>query len=260
MIGGSHMIVNEKEDHFLLIAQHDHALVSGEIVLHWKKKFLLRSKLREEADWAVSQHDRAWIPLDRHPRWNEEKERPYSFIDYPLTDKLQAYQNGIQEVAERSNYAAMLCSSHYQSFFSKDDKDPVIQQFIEEEENRRQELEAAMKMEVPSDIYQLHFERLQFCDDLSLYVCMQDPGIAKEEEVSWFRNGFRQQFDVAPEGIMPKWLDEERVALDPFPFEHEFEVRVPYRILYKSEVEEHGIEKAYHDAEVRERAVTFVSK
>ncbi|MCP3026873.1 DUF3891 family protein [Halobacillus sp. A5] len=254
------MIVNERDDHFLLIDQHDHALVSGEIVLHWKRKFLLRSKLREEADWAVSQHDRAWIPLDRHPLWNEEKQRPYSFIDYPLKEKLEAYQRGIAEVSERSSYAAMLCSSHYQSFFSTDDSDPLIQQFIKEEEERRQELETAMKMEVPYDIYHLHFERLQFCDDLSLYVCMQEPGIDKEEEVSWFREGFRQQFDAAPEGIMPEWINEKEVVLDPFPFEHEFEVRIPYRTVYKKAIEELGLEKACQEAEVLHRSVSFVSK
>ncbi|MFG6146703.1 DUF3891 family protein [Halobacillus sp. B23F22_1] len=252
------MIVIEREEDFLLIAQHEHALVSGEIVLHWKQKFLLRSKLREEADWAVSQHDRAWIPLDEHPSWNEEEKRPYSFIDYPLKEKLQAYQRGIKEVSERSSYAGILCSSHYQSFFSKDSGDPQIEKFIAEEEKRREELASHMKMEVPSDIYQLHFERLQFCDDLSLYVCMQEPGIPKEEEVSWFRDGFRQQFDVAPEGIMPRWEDEKRVSLDPFPFEHEFEVRIPYRLVSKRAIEEIGLEKAYHQAEINHRTVTFV--
>ncbi|MFC7319963.1 DUF3891 family protein [Halobacillus campisalis] len=252
------MIVNERKDHFLMIAQHDHALVSGEIVLHWKRKFLLRSKLREEADWAVSQHDRAWIALDEEPVWNEEKQRPYSFIDYPLKEKLEAYQQGIEEVAERSSYAAILCSEHYQSFFSKDSRDPLIMKFLADEEKRVQQLHQFMKMEVPSDIYQLHFDRLQFGDDLSLYICMQEPGVSKDEENSWFKDGFRQQFDIAPDGVMPHWIDESHVSLDPFPFERSFEVRVPYRIVTKQAVEEKGLAAAYHEADVKERQVTFI--
>ncbi|WP_082231937.1 DUF3891 family protein [Halobacillus massiliensis] len=252
------MIVNEQENQFIMIAQHDHALVSGEIVLHWKNKFLLRSKLREEADWAISQHDRAWIPLDEEPIWNEEKQRPYSFIDYPVNEKLKAYQRGIQETADRSYYAGILCSSHYQSFFSKDSEDPRVVQFLEEENERCRKLSEKMKMEVPHDIYQLHFERLQFCDDLSLYICMQEPGINKENEISWFKDGFRQTFDIAPDGIMPRWADKKHVSLHPFPFEHEFSVHIPYRVVSKADIESKGLKSAYQDAEVLEREVRFI--
>ncbi|WP_173918047.1 DUF3891 family protein [Halobacillus sp. Marseille-Q1614] len=252
------MIVNEQENHFLMIAQHDHALVSGEIVLHWRNKFLLRSKLREEADWAISQHDRAWIPLDQSPLWNDEKQRPYSFVDYPVEEKLKAYQQGIQEVADRSYYAGILCSNHYQSFFSKDSDDPLVLRFLKEEEERCRKLAKKMKMEVPPDIYQLHFDRLQFCDDISLYVCMQEPGIDKEDEIKWFKNGFRQKFDGAPNGIMPKWPDPMHVTLDPFPFEHPFNVRIPYRLVNKEDIKNKGLTDAYQEADVHEREVRFI--
>ncbi|MFC7062999.1 DUF3891 family protein [Halobacillus seohaensis] len=252
------MIVNERDDQFLMINQHEHAMVSGELALQWKRKFLIRSKLREEADWAVSQHDRAWIPLDEHPIWNEASNRPYSFIDYPLKEKLSAYQRGVKEVSDRSIYAAILCSKHYQSFFSKDSEDPLVIQFIMEEEKRRENLRTMMKICVPSDIFQVHFDRLQFCDNLSLYVCMQEPGISKEQEVPWFRNGFRQQFDEAPEGVMPRWIDGSHVSLDPFPFEQPLEVRIPYRLVKRDSIEEKGLEVAYKEAEIHERCVVFI--
>ncbi|WP_163527955.1 DUF3891 family protein [Halobacillus ihumii] len=252
------MIVQQQGNQFLMMKQHDHAQISGEFALQWKQKYLLRSKLREEADWAIGQHDRAWIPLDESPMWNEEKQQPYTFIDYPLEEKLAAYQKGIEEVAAESRYAGMLCSLHYQSFFSKDSEDKHILAFIDHEERRREQLIEAMKMEVPKDLYHTHFERLQFCDDLSLYICMQEPGVSKANELSWFKDGFRQSFDVAPNGIMPYWQDKEHVALDPFPFEKSFHVTIPYRIVQRKDVEEVGLESAFSQAEVLDRTVTFV--
>lgn len=254
------MIVIEKEDHFKMIQQHDHAYISGLIVFNWKKNFLLRSKLREEADWAIQQHDRAWIPLDQSPRWNEDKKRPYTFTDYPLAEKLEAYQRGIGEVASQSLYAGILCSMHYASFFSSDSEDPLVQHFLSEEKDRQQELFEMMEMDIPFDIYNLHFRRLQFCDDLSLYVCMQEPGVSKENEVPWFREGFRQSFDFAPDGMIAHWVDERQVSVYPFPFERPFDIQIPYRAVSKRDIEERGLEKAYQQSETKHRKITFVRK
>ncbi|MFD2923916.1 DUF3891 family protein [Halobacillus naozhouensis] len=252
------MIVQQQGNQFLMMKQHDHAQISGELALQWKQKYLLRSKLREEADWAIGQHDRAWIPLDERPTWNEEKQQPYTFIDYPLEEKLAAYQRGIEEVAVESKYAGMLCSLHYQSFFSKDSEDQRIHAFIDNEERRREQLREAMKVEVPKDLYHTHFERLQFCDDLSLYICMQEPGVSKANELSWFKDGFRQSFDIAPDGIMPYWQDKEHVVLDPFPFETTFQVAIPYRIVQRKGIEGVGLRNAFDQAQLCERTVTFV--
>ncbi|MBH0230214.1 DUF3891 family protein [Halobacillus yeomjeoni] len=252
------MIVREQENAFIMIKQHDHARISGEIVSNWKNNFLLRSKLREEADWAVFEHDRAWIPLDDHPVWDGENNRPYSFIDYPLEKKLAAYQRGIEEVAAHSLYAGMLCSMHYQSFFSEEADDIRIRQFIKEEKERQETLFAQMETDVPMDIYQLHFKRLQFCDDLSLYVCMQEPGITKSEEVPWFKDGFRQSFDFSPEGMMAHWKDENHVTVDPFPFQSAFDVLIPYRLVQKDLINDVGIERAYQETEVKHYRISFI--
>lgn len=252
------MIVIEKDQHFIMIPQHDHAAVSGELVDHWKNNFLLRSKLREEADWAIRQHDRAWIPLDQEPEWNEDEQCPYSFIDYPLKEKLRAYQRGIHEVAEQSLYAGMLCSMHYASFFSEDNKDPLVQTFLSEEKERQNELFERMEMDVPYDVYDLHFRRLQFCDDLSLYVCMQEAGTPKEEEVSWFKNGFRQSFDFAPKGMIAHWVDEGNVSVTPFPFEKTFTVEIPFRSVSKEAIQKNGLVQAYQQTEEGKKQVTFV--
>ncbi|WJE15853.1 DUF3891 family protein [Halobacillus sp. ACCC02827] len=254
------MIVIEKQDHFIMIQQHDHAYISGQIVAFWKKNFLLRSKLREVADWAIQQHDRAWIPLDQNPAWNEEKQRPYSFIDYPLAEKIEAYRRGIEEVEEQSLYAGILCSMHYASFFKEDSGVQEERNFIEEEKNRRSRLFEQMDMDIPEDIYQLHFRRLQFCDDLSLFLCMTGPDVPEEEEVPWFRNGFPQTFDVAPEGIRADWEAEDRISVHPFPFAQPFEVDIPYRRVGKQDISDKGLLAAYQKEEVRHKTVAVVRK
>ncbi|MFD1019349.1 DUF3891 family protein [Thalassobacillus hwangdonensis] len=251
------MIVNQAGDHFIMINQHDHARVSGEIVMNWKQDFLLRSKLREEADWAIGEHDRAWIQLDKKPLWNEEKERPYSFIDYPLEPKLDAYRQGLDEISETSAYAAILCSLHYSSFFPEGAKEPAIQTFLNDERNRREQLKNEMDMDIPSYLYDLHFKRLQFCDDLSLYVCMQEPGVSKANELSWFKDGFRQSFEFAPNGMIAHWEDEKTVSIDPFPLEKPFEIQIPYRKVTKQAIDEHGLQQAWDGAAVDYRKVRF---
>lgn len=115
-------------------------------------------------------------------------------------------------------------------------------------------------MDVPRDIFDLHFRRLQFCDDLSLYVTMQEGGTPKEKEVSWFKNGFRQSFDFAPDGMIAHWVDESHVSIDPFPFQAPFEVKVPYKMVAKQAIQEKGISPAFHEAKTGHKTIHFVPK
>src|SRR5829696_2860897 len=81
-----HMIVRERPDSFLLFGQHEHAGMAGELARRWgggPEPF-------GSTVYAVANHDLAWREPDREVLWNEEKDRPYSFMDYPLRLKLPA--------------------------------------------------------------------------------------------------------------------------------------------------------------------------
>ena len=121
------MIVRKQGDRFVLFRQHDHALVSADFALRLK-----RSTGYPSAVFAIAMHDVGWRPLDREVLWNEEEDRPYSFMDYPLGPKLPAYKAGIDRVAAEDPYAGCLCSMHYASFF-EGDSDPAAIRFREEE-------------------------------------------------------------------------------------------------------------------------------
>ena len=92
------MIVRERGASFLLFGQHEHALVAGEFARRWGK----RPWPFESTLYAVANHDLAWRELDGEVLWNGEKDRPYSFMDYPLDLKLPAQRRGIDLVEDRA--------------------------------------------------------------------------------------------------------------------------------------------------------------
>ncbi|MFS0559111.1 DUF3891 family protein [Terribacillus sp. 179-K 1B1 HS] len=232
------MIVRESgEGKLVLIPQHAHATISGEIARHWRKDDPESPILRPEAIMAIEQHDRAWIPLDEVPKKRPNGDGYYSFVDYPLTDKLRAYQQGVMEVREQSRYAAILCSRHYCSFFSDDTDDERIKAFLDREEGLqqadRQTLSSAEQATL--DIDQ---KFLSFCDDVSLYLCMNKPGVAKQSEVNWFRDGFKERFSFADK-ITGEWVSTDEVRLMPSPLEFPVRIVIPQIIVegngYKKE-------------------------
>jgi len=220
------MIVRESDEgKTVLIPQHAHAAISGEIARHWRKDDPESPIQRPEAIMAIDQHDRAWIPLDEVPKQKPDGSGFYSFIDYPLPDKLRAYQQGIMEVREQSRYAAILCSRHYCSFFSEDTDDERIKAFLEREEGLQQTDRQAL---TPAELATLDIDQklLSFCDNVSLYLCMNKPGVPKQDEVNWFRDGFKERFSFADK-IVGEWISTNEVRLTPSPLEGPVRLAIP---------------------------------
>nr|AYQ72090.1 DUF3891 family protein [Cohnella candidum] len=112
------MIIREIQDSFVMVTQHDHALLSGEIAKHFTDPYFVDGAYRADVELAIREHDRGWIRLDDAPIWNDRDAKPFSFMDYPLLPKLTHYRLGIDEVQAQSEYAALLCSMHYCSFMA----------------------------------------------------------------------------------------------------------------------------------------------
>ncbi|WP_345241477.1 DUF3891 family protein [Pontibacillus salipaludis] len=250
------MIVVSEPNHILLFQQHHHALVSGIMANNWKETGFVGEELRGDVEYAVAFHDRAWIPLDQKPRWSDHKKQPYSFIDFPEEDKVAAYRRGVDEVEEYSSYGAVLCSMHYASFYSKADiLSEAVREFLHNEEMRRERLISLLSKETAN--LKEHLDLLQFCDDLSLYCCMNSPGVKKENELSWFRDRFPQTFSIAPAGLEAEWRDEKYIAVKPFPFKGPFTVSIPYKRVSDS-ISADLWEDAYKSAECHLRTITFI--
>lgn len=213
------MIVREQQDTFVLIEQHEHALISAEFARHWRDK----PRPYDSTLYAVENHDIAWRELDANPLWNEKRSKPYSFLDYPPEPKLTAQKRGIDLVEESQPYAACLCSMHYSRFLMGSDK-PLEIEFRERELDRQRRLRQEMAAE-ESENLEHNFDFLRLCDGLSLFVCLNEPG--DSDRPPPYPGGFalgKRRFEAL-------WEDERTLRLEPNPFLEPFEVTVPYRVV-----------------------------
>lgn len=212
------MIVRERLDSYELIKQHDHSLASGEFARYWARK----PQPLESTLYAIAHHDVAWRGPDARVQWNEETGRPYSFADYPPEPKVRAYVEGLDWLEERDPYAACLCSMHYGSFVRNASGEPEVS-FREAEAERRRGIEATLSGEELASL-EYDFRLLQLCDDLSLFVCLNEPG---RNDHPYYKDGF----GFMGTRLAPVWEDERTLRLEPNPFSEPFEISVPFWVV-----------------------------
>lgn len=252
--GGGVMVVTEREKEILLFEQHEHAKVCGEFAKAWREDYFVDNKRRKSVVYAIFEHDNGWIELDQKPLLNRETQVPYSFINYPLKPKLLAYTNCINRVEKQDDYAALICSLHYTSFF-ENYTNGRGEDFVTRERLRQEKLVKRLKIEEQSLLF--HYNLLQFCDNLSLYLCLNEPGVAKKDEFIWFRRGFSQKFTYNNQKrLIAHWLDKNTVSLTDFPFERELTVSVSYKKIEKSRI--HRLQEDYEESEPQKRVITIV--
>jgi hypothetical protein len=213
------MIVRDRPDSFLLFEQHEHALVAGEFVRRWGEKPLPF----ESTVYAVANHDLAWRELDREMLWNEDKERPYSFMDYPRDLKLPAQRRAVDLVEDHDPYAGCLCSMHYARFLLDSERPEEIE-FREGELERQGRIREGMGEEGLENL-ERNFHFLRLCDGFSLFLCLNEPGGGDRPPP--YPGGFR--FEGTSFELV--WEDDRTLRLDPNPFPEEFGVEIPYRVV-----------------------------
>lgn len=212
------MIVREKPDSYVLIKQHDHGLISGEFARYWAEE----PRPLEPTLYAIANHDVGWQGLDTFVRWDKESGKPYSFTNYPTRPKLRAYKEGLDYLEARDPYSSCLCSMHY-AVLVGDSEDEL--RFWESEVRRQYKIQSIMTEE-ESENFGRNFRLLRLCDDLSLFVCLNEPG---HNAHPWYENGF--EFEGAK--FEPVWENRFTLRLDPNPFAGPFDLMVPYSLVEK---------------------------
>lgn len=251
------MIVYEKEESFILIAQHDHARVSGDLVSAWNENLFPGSSRREELIYAAYQHDSSWIDLDRMPIWNDAANCPFSFRDFPGNIRFFFYSKGLDHVQQTSEYAALLGSILYTTLAEKFRNEDTIP-FVEREFARQSAIIERLQVDVK--LLQMHAKALLLCDELSLFVCMEQPGTPREK-YEWFANGFPYWFDRSEQTtLIADWKDPRTVELKPFPFSRNVETTVPFKEVSKQAIARHGISEAYRREPFQEYKLLFQEK
>lgn len=251
------MIVRETEFDFYLVTQHDHAQLSGALASHFDRCFFPNDTQYDALLIAVYEHDRSWIPLDDTPIWNDKIGVPFSFRDYPLLPKLLAYANGLDETEQLNSYAALLCSQHYSSFFIGSTEHACLE-FCTTEAVRQSRMMQHLSLDEIAGLSK-HLQLLQLCDELSLYLCLNEPGIDKANEFLGNHDGFKrsEMFSRDEERITASWLSRDEIALMPFPFGGEFSAQLRLKRVSKEEINRQGIEDAYKSAEWIEQQLNF---
>ncbi|SHE82273.1 Protein of unknown function [Seinonella peptonophila] len=212
------MIVRQRGDQYVLMNQHEHGLMAGEMAEHLFQVI----RPREETLFAIRNHDIGWIELDRQVVWNEESNQPYSFMDYPLALKLEAYTNGIVTVENENLYAGYLCSKHYAYFIEKL-TEPLAKEFLDREQARRQRIRKYFSADEKQYLID-NFRLLRFCDDLSLSICLHDPETGPHD---WYQNGIQYNGST----YQWYWEDQTSLRLSPSLFKESFELQIPYRVF-----------------------------
>lgn len=252
------MIIRVRENDIVLIEQDIHGRFAGEIAKHIQARHFPGGLLREETILAAYEHDRCWTGLDHTPIWNDRERAPFSFMNYPVLPKLAFYRTGIDEIEAMNGYAGLLCSMHFTSFFIHNTPRDCIA-FVHGEQERQRRLKEQYR-ETNEDLLTRHLNMLQFCDDLSLYVCLNEPGCSKEEEHPWYRAGIPHS-EVFDPGSAARatavWLNDGKVQVRPFPFEHEFTATLRCRVVSKEDISANGLDQAYRNVEPQLQHVTF---
>jgi hypothetical protein len=236
------MIVRETAEHFICYKQPDHAQLSGSIAKAWKRELIPSGELFAQTCYAIENHDNGWHIPDELPIWNEKLKQPTSFVHYPLPLKLHFYKVGIDSLD--NDYAKLLCSKHYTSFFANATGEEEKEFFLNETMRQTEILDNALYNE---KLVEYHFYMLQICDDISLFICLHQPGTKPENYSDWFKNGFRHSETLLGENkkIEIRWKNDDHLQLINSPLQQQVSVLLPYKRLSKEECYTRGLAEAW---------------
>ncbi|AQZ46181.1 hypothetical protein ERICIV_03482 [Paenibacillus larvae subsp. larvae] len=252
------MIVYEREHDFVMTRQDDHARLAGMWIPYWKRFYGDR---REEMHLSVTEHDRGWIGLDETPLWNDAEDKPYTFIDTPVLLRLAFYTKGLDEVQSKSPYAALINSLHFTSFFppsvleeglKSGEFPPQTKEWVDAEKRRQKEIREKLGLTDETSEYKVkqHLALFKCCDNLSLFICMHDPGTRRKLKL----------FAGAGFTFMAQWQDSYRLQLDPYVLDRELECEIGLKVVPKQLVRQEGIARAYAKTETARRVFRLVGK
>lgn len=250
------MIIREQENNLLLITQPHHAALSGTFAEHWKVTAFRGFDQLEEVLYTVRNHDRCWEEVDKTPRWNPETEQPYSFENYPEQPKIRFYTQGLDGMERDHPYPALLCSKHFASFYVSCGETEG-REFYRLEQLRQERLIGRLGLR-KQDLEEVafHFHLLQFCDNLSLFICLNEEG---KNQHPWFQKGFAnsEKLGIDARPVKADWNDPDTVRILPFPFDEPFAVELEYRELPKRFPDQETLSRLWEEAPVQKKRIHF---
>ncbi|HYO09815.1 MAG TPA: DUF3891 family protein [Tepidisphaeraceae bacterium] len=237
------MIRRQDRDEFLLITQHDHALIAGELAEHVGNGYFGPPEPREAALIGIAQHDSGWPLHDDEPTLNKAGQ-PLDVFETTREIALKVWTASVDRATAKHPYAGLLASLHvlslsvfattqtefeHEKFDLESGPDRfAVAKFQHKEIERQEQLRAKLGLRTdrpthhrhPQESDQAHedqltfnFRLLQAMDAISLAACCTNPPSAQTQ-------------DVMPHpGAAPIRLNLRRdgndVIVDPWPFDVE---------------------------------------
>lgn len=233
---------------YALVAHQEHARLAGRFAQHWGNTTFpapAPADVMPRVIAAVARHDDAWAARDAAPFLTREG-RPSAFTrelvgtysafeEIDLADYLAVRGAATEAVARDDPYAAILVSMHTVNLLTEQADLTTIKpadrglhaDFIAAQLRRQAELAASLPPALaahatPAQLKRA-FEFLQFCDNLSLLVCVRYGQPRSVRHTHLDSAGTLRTITCTP-------LDDDAYRLDPWPFdEPELCLTVPAR-------------------------------
>ena len=242
------MIRRQVGDEFFLIAQHDHAILSGKLAEHFGNASFARPAPWESVVMAVRMHDCGWPLHDDQPTLNAHG-LPLDVFESPRPIALKVWTASAERTAAIDPYAGLLVSMHSLSLSipaaSSDaaHREPfdashlterfAINKFQHREVERQEQLRRrlGLRTDLPlthglaephacdeDDQLAFNFRLLQAMDLLSLCLCCTDPPVRKSQDVFAVPSGqsvhLKMSRDASGASTVDPWpFDIERIDL-----------------------------------------------
>ena len=107
------MIRRDVKEGWVLINQHDHAELSGEIMRFWGNKEFSRPEPYDEVLFALRGHDNGWKEWDSSPRINPVNQYPMNFLEITSSDQADIWRRCFKRHSVEHPYASALIALHF---------------------------------------------------------------------------------------------------------------------------------------------------
>ncbi|HEY7299352.1 MAG TPA: DUF3891 family protein [Xanthobacteraceae bacterium] len=220
------MIVRTNADGSLvLIAQTNHAELSGMFAAHWGNETFARPQPYHSVVRGTIYHDAGWYRYEARPAYDVAAKRTPSFGQVPPDPaQLAAYQWAIDWMSGIDPYAGLLISRHrtglWRGRYGRIRNPPprqaspgdLVAAFVEVNEARQEQALAKLDR----DAFLTNYHNLQIWDLLSLHLCLaQEPqGQTFEPVLTDYDPAVRKDVRMK---LTP--LSGGRFELDPYPFD-----------------------------------------
>jgi hypothetical protein len=227
------MIRREDEGGFLLITQHDHALISGELAEQYGNEYFATPTPLESVLKGIRLHDCGWPLHDNEPTRNREG-LPLDVFETPPEIALKVWTAGVERATAEDKYAGLLVSLHVLNLsvfastligFEEKPNQFAVARFQQREIERQEKLRLTLglrtekpmhhggpqeTMQKPEDQLNFNIRLLQAMDVISLAACCTRPPSKQTQDVFPAPGAAPIRLNLAREG--------RDVIVDPWPF------------------------------------------